>query len=1031
MLVDAAKQGDVEIPVFCYEPKLGAAGRRLPHVPGRDRGHPQAADRLLDAGQGRHGRPHPDRRACTQAQEAVVEFLLINHPLDCPVCDKGGECPLQDISFGWGGGRSRFIEPKRHFQKPLALSPLIAIDRERCILCYRCVRFSRRSPRTTSWSCRSAAPHTYVGDLRRPPLRRAVQRQHHRAVPGGRADLAALPLPRAPVGHRGRRARSARCARRSATSPSPCATSASLRVLGARQRTRSTTAGCATRAASPTSPSTSTSASPRRWSATAASCARSPGSARSTRPPAALAPRQGPRRRARRRRDDQRGGLPAAAPAARGRSARPTSTRAPAARSPLASCTARCRAPGAAGDGAPTSSSPTPCWCSTASRSTTCRSSTCASARACAATASSWPSPAQPAVVAGPQRGAPACASRPAAARPSLLALSAAAAGRPARRGRPPAEAAGADSTRARARSRAAGRRRRRDPLRRAPVSGPRAAQAARALLALADALGLARPRRRRACSCVPDARQRPRAARGGRAAQRRPGLRRGRSRRPRRRARSPPPARAGELTALYLLHADPVARPARARRLGARAGARHHRHRPRRLPHRRHPRARQRRLPGREPTPRRTARSRTPTGACSACAPAIGHPGQVPLGLVGARRARAAASASTSACSRGPMATRPARRRRAVLRRADARRDRRPRRALAGARGGRAPSRPPSPPSAGADAAPRRRPSAPAQRALRLGTFRSIWAAPEVRALARAAVPHAAASASRWRPTTPSASALPTATTWSSAHDGQRGRRDRRAASRGARRHGLPAGRRLPATTRQRARPGPLVEVRKRDDRPSPVRRGRLLRAVVDADPQGARDLRSSACNSCRSCWSSSASCSGRFQGRYGPNRVGPFGVAAADGRHRQARWPRSSSARAPRSACLFALAPMISIMTAVAAVRAHPVRRRRRHLRHARPASTASTSRSARSYLFALRRDRLLRDHARRLGLGLEVLVPGRDARRRAADLLRGRAGPGARRRGHDRADAVADRDRPRARRACGTSSRSSSAS
>jgi NADH-quinone oxidoreductase subunit G len=77
------------------------------------------------------------------AQRAVVEFLLVNHPLDCPVCDKGGECPLQDITFGWGLGRSRFIDPKRHFEKPLALSPLIAIDRERCILCYRCVRFSQ------------------------------------------------------------------------------------------------------------------------------------------------------------------------------------------------------------------------------------------------------------------------------------------------------------------------------------------------------------------------------------------------------------------------------------------------------------------------------------------------------------------------------------------------------------------------------------------------------------------------------------------------------------------------------------------------------------------------------------------------------------------------------------------------------------------------------------------------------------------------------------------------------------------------
>ncbi|HXP38505.1 MAG TPA: molybdopterin-dependent oxidoreductase, partial [Solirubrobacteraceae bacterium] len=86
---------------------------------------------------------HTQTERVHQAQRAVVEFLLINHPLDCPVCDKGGECPLQDITYGWGPGTSRFIEPKRHFEKPLALSPLVAIDRERCILCYRCVRFSQ------------------------------------------------------------------------------------------------------------------------------------------------------------------------------------------------------------------------------------------------------------------------------------------------------------------------------------------------------------------------------------------------------------------------------------------------------------------------------------------------------------------------------------------------------------------------------------------------------------------------------------------------------------------------------------------------------------------------------------------------------------------------------------------------------------------------------------------------------------------------------------------------------------------------
>ncbi len=97
------------------------------------------------------------------AQNAVVEFLLVNHPLDCPVCDKGGECPLQDISFGWGAGRSRFIEPKRHFKKPLELSPLVAIDRERCILCYRCVRFSQEVAEDHQLVFLDRADHTFVG----------------------------------------------------------------------------------------------------------------------------------------------------------------------------------------------------------------------------------------------------------------------------------------------------------------------------------------------------------------------------------------------------------------------------------------------------------------------------------------------------------------------------------------------------------------------------------------------------------------------------------------------------------------------------------------------------------------------------------------------------------------------------------------------------------------------------------------------------------------------------------------------------
>ena len=77
-----------------------------------------------------------------EAQDGVLEFLLINHPLDCPVCDRGGECPLQDQTLAFGPGESRFVEEKRHFEKPIPISDLVLLDRERCIQCGRCTRFA-------------------------------------------------------------------------------------------------------------------------------------------------------------------------------------------------------------------------------------------------------------------------------------------------------------------------------------------------------------------------------------------------------------------------------------------------------------------------------------------------------------------------------------------------------------------------------------------------------------------------------------------------------------------------------------------------------------------------------------------------------------------------------------------------------------------------------------------------------------------------------------------------------------------------
>ena len=79
-----------------------------------------------------------ESEATKKAQDGVLEFLLINHPLDCPVCDKGGECPLQDQTVAFGPGESRFVEEKRHYEKPIPISDTVYLDRERCILCDRC-----------------------------------------------------------------------------------------------------------------------------------------------------------------------------------------------------------------------------------------------------------------------------------------------------------------------------------------------------------------------------------------------------------------------------------------------------------------------------------------------------------------------------------------------------------------------------------------------------------------------------------------------------------------------------------------------------------------------------------------------------------------------------------------------------------------------------------------------------------------------------------------------------------------------------
>ena len=140
--------------------------------------------------------------ATKKAQDGVLEFLLINHPLDCPVCDKGGECPLQDNAYAYGPGESRFVEEKRHFEKPIPISDLVLLDRERCILCDRCTRFAKEVAGDPLIHFQRAGQPDRGQHLPRPPVRLVLLRQHRADLPGRRAHRRAVPLQGPPVGRR-------------------------------------------------------------------------------------------------------------------------------------------------------------------------------------------------------------------------------------------------------------------------------------------------------------------------------------------------------------------------------------------------------------------------------------------------------------------------------------------------------------------------------------------------------------------------------------------------------------------------------------------------------------------------------------------------------------------------------------------------------------------------------------------------------------------------------------------------------------
>jgi NADH-quinone oxidoreductase subunit G len=142
-IVETALAAGIEIPVFCYEPRLGAPIGACRMCLVEVEGMPKLQTGCtLTAQDGMVVKTARTSEKAAAGQNGTLEFILVNHPLDCPVCDKGGECPLQDLTFRYGPGNTRMVYEKQTFEKPIPISPTIALDRERCILCYRCTRFS-------------------------------------------------------------------------------------------------------------------------------------------------------------------------------------------------------------------------------------------------------------------------------------------------------------------------------------------------------------------------------------------------------------------------------------------------------------------------------------------------------------------------------------------------------------------------------------------------------------------------------------------------------------------------------------------------------------------------------------------------------------------------------------------------------------------------------------------------------------------------------------------------------------------------
>jgi NADH-quinone oxidoreductase subunit G len=170
LVIRAAEQLGIEIPRFCDHPLLdpiGACRQCLVHIEGQPK-PPASCTTTCTEGMVVH--TQLTSPVAAKAQRGMMEFLLLNHPLDCPMCDKGGECPLQNQAMTAGQGETRFTGPKRTFAKPVPLSAQVLLDRERCIQCARCTRFQEQIPGDPLIDLFERGPQEQVGTANGEPF---------------------------------------------------------------------------------------------------------------------------------------------------------------------------------------------------------------------------------------------------------------------------------------------------------------------------------------------------------------------------------------------------------------------------------------------------------------------------------------------------------------------------------------------------------------------------------------------------------------------------------------------------------------------------------------------------------------------------------------------------------------------------------------------------------------------------------------------------------------------------------------------